>query len=237
MDSSVTDEELLWNIKLLIIKSSFTRFDKVYKEYLSQTRNDIDALSTHKNPIEITSSTSPPTPIENTNAFVSTSNEHTEPTNTKKIVRLKGRYLHLHQNATNSESHPVITKADSAIENNSVSEITNTPSEEDSSSKELTQKEKDDILHKSYWKTQVETINETKKKLKEKGLTLKEILTKENLTKWLVDEKLSYSVIARDYAGCPNSIVAEYAKKFGLTSVQSERKRLLKEGFKQEFKE
>jgi len=79
------------------------------------------------------------------------------------------------------------------------------------------------LIQKEYWSNQYKKTGETKKKLKQEGKKLNDILTKENLQKWLVDDGRSYSYIAREYAGCTNQMVSDIAKGFGLKSTKSPR--------------
>ena len=79
------------------------------------------------------------------------------------------------------------------------------------------------LIQKEYWTNQYKKSSETKLKLKQEGKKLNDILTKDNLKKWLVDEGRSYSYIAREYAGCTNQMVSDIAKGFGLKSSKSPR--------------
>ena len=79
------------------------------------------------------------------------------------------------------------------------------------------------LIQKEYWSNQYKKSGETKQKLKQEGKKLNDILTKENLQKWLVDDGRSYSYIAREYAGCTNQMVSDIAKGFGLKSTKSPR--------------
>ena len=79
------------------------------------------------------------------------------------------------------------------------------------------------LIQKEYWSNQYKKSGETKQKLKQEGKKLNDILTKENLQKWLVNDGRSYSYIAREYAGCTNQMVSDIAKGFGLKSSKSPR--------------
>jgi len=79
------------------------------------------------------------------------------------------------------------------------------------------------LIQQEYWTNQYKKSSETKQKLKQQGKKPEDILTKENLQKWLVDEGRSYSYIAREYAGCTNQMVSDIAKGFNLKSTKSPR--------------
>jgi 5'(3')-deoxyribonucleotidase len=51
---------------------------------------------------------------------------------------------------------------------------------------------------------------------KVKGLLKKELLTKENLKKWIEEEDRTFSYIAREYVGCRDTEVSAAAKLFGI---------------------
>lgn len=69
---------------------------------------------------------------------------------------------------------------------------------------------------------------ETKRReLKEKGITVEQILTKENLQKWIVEEKHTFAWVAREKAGCPETQVSSIAKSMGIQSPISIRRGLL----------
>jgi hypothetical protein len=56
------------------------------------------------------------------------------------------------------------------------------------------------------------------------GITAESLLTEANLRKWVEDEGRTYSYIARNYVGCPDTLVSSVAKKFGLKSKISKRR-------------
>lgn len=66
------------------------------------------------------------------------------------------------------------------------------------------------------WQKEQEEI--CRKKLVDQGIDPKSLLTKENLTKWIVEEKKGFSVIAREYVGLPELTVSSAAKEFGIQS-------------------
>lgn len=69
---------------------------------------------------------------------------------------------------------------------------------------------------------------ETKRReLKEKGISVEQVLTKENLQKWIVEEKHTFAWVAREKAGCPETQVSSIAKSFGIQSPISIRRGLL----------
>jgi len=51
---------------------------------------------------------------------------------------------------------------------------------------------------------------------KVKGVLKKELLTKENLKKWIEEEDRTFSYIAREYVGCRDTEVSAAAKLFGI---------------------
>lgn len=52
-----------------------------------------------------------------------------------------------------------------------------------------------------------------------KGINSKDLLTKENLKKWLEEEGLTYSYIAREYVGCKDIEVSAIAKLLGIKKL------------------
>lgn len=67
---------------------------------------------------------------------------------------------------------------------------------------------------------------EEKKKLENeaKGINGKDLLTKENLQKWYVDEGKPFAYIAREFIGCKDSEVASAAK---LLHIEASRKNIM----------
>lgn len=57
------------------------------------------------------------------------------------------------------------------------------------------------------------------KEYEKKGINPKDLLTKENLKKWLEEEGRTYSYIAREYVGCKDIEVSAIAKLFGIKKV------------------
>lgn len=69
---------------------------------------------------------------------------------------------------------------------------------------------------------------ETKRReLKEKGITLEQVLTKENLQKWIVEEKHTFAWVAREKAGCSETQVSSIAKSMGIQSSISARRGMM----------
>lgn len=251
MSYRISDDELKYEIRVLIAKSTFGKFDALYREILIETKRDLlsleedgskaskpalkvsDALpivseevpftkkkvlkvpsirkklgNSSEESITVTKQTdTADTPIgieESIDSFQEPAPEPA-PTKTTKIVKVKNKYFHMETARADPEK---------------------TSEKEPATQEVLSQEEKDKELHENYWKTQVSKAKETSKKLQKEGKKLKDVLTKENLTKWLIEDGLSYSVIARDYAGCPNSVVSDYAKKFGLMSQQASAKKM-----------
>lgn len=53
------------------------------------------------------------------------------------------------------------------------------------------------------------------------------LLTKENLEKWILKEHRTYAYIAREYVGCPEALVSETARAYGIQSENSMRRKLV----------
>lgn len=69
---------------------------------------------------------------------------------------------------------------------------------------------------------------ETKRReLKEKGVTVDQVLTRENLQKWIVEEKHTFAWVAREKAGCPETQVSSVAKSMGIQSPISIRRGMM----------
>jgi len=67
-------------------------------------------------------------------------------------------------------------------------------------------------------KWQKEQEDKKKRELDAQGINPASLLTKENLQRWIVEEKKTYAAVAREYVGLPESMVASSAKKFGIQS-------------------
>lgn len=56
------------------------------------------------------------------------------------------------------------------------------------------------------------------------GISAESLLTEDNMRRWVETEGRTYSYIARNYVGCPDTVVSAVAKKFGLKSKISKRR-------------
>ena len=65
---------------------------------------------------------------------------------------------------------------------------------------------------------QRQAVEKKHAELQAKGITPESILTKENLTKWILEEGNSYAWVAREKAGCPETTVSAIAKNYGIIS-------------------
>ena len=65
---------------------------------------------------------------------------------------------------------------------------------------------------------QRQAVEKKHSELQAKGITPESILTKENLTKWILEEGNSYAWVAREKAGCPETTVSAIAKNYGIIS-------------------
>ena len=63
---------------------------------------------------------------------------------------------------------------------------------------------------------QKEQEDKKRKENEDKGIDPKSLLTIENLKKWLIDEKRTFSYVAREYVGCKDSEVSSTAKAFNI---------------------
>ena len=59
------------------------------------------------------------------------------------------------------------------------------------------------------------------------GIDFRTILTKENLKKWLEDEERTYSWVAREKAGCPDTQVAAIAKSFQIQNKNTKKRAMM----------
>ena len=60
--------------------------------------------------------------------------------------------------------------------------------------------------------------------LEAQGISGKELLTKENLKKWIEEEGNTYAWVAREKVGCPEADVSALAKSYGITSKISKKR-------------
>jgi hypothetical protein len=61
-----------------------------------------------------------------------------------------------------------------------------------------------------------------KKENLEKNISIKDLLTKENLKKWIEDEGRTYSYIAREHVGCKDTEVSAAAKAFNIENTRKQ---------------
>ena len=76
-------------------------------------------------------------------------------------------------------------------------------------------------------KWQKEQEEKKANELKAAGVNPLSILTEANLRKWVVDEKKTFSAIAREYIGLSDAIISVEAKKYGLQSETGKRRALI----------
>ena len=76
-------------------------------------------------------------------------------------------------------------------------------------------------------KWQKEQEEKKKRELDAQGINPASLLTKENLQRWIVDEKKTYAAVAREYVGLPDSMVASSAKSFGIQSDTTRKRALI----------
>jgi hypothetical protein len=76
-------------------------------------------------------------------------------------------------------------------------------------------------------KWQKEQEDKKKKELDAQGINPASLLTKENLQKWIVEEKKTFAAVARDYVGLPDSMVSSAAKSYGIQSETSKRRAII----------
>jgi hypothetical protein len=76
-------------------------------------------------------------------------------------------------------------------------------------------------------KWQKEQEDKKKKELDAQGINPASLLTKENLQKWIVEEKKTFAAVARDYIGLPDSMVSAAAKSYGIQSETSKRRAII----------
>jgi hypothetical protein len=76
-------------------------------------------------------------------------------------------------------------------------------------------------------KWQKEQEDKKKRELDAQGINPASLLTKENLQKWIVEEKKTFAAVARDYVGLPDSMIASAAKSYGIQSETSKRRAII----------
>jgi hypothetical protein len=84
-----------------------------------------------------------------------------------------------------------------------------------------------DSKEQKLWQREME--EKKKKENLQKGISIKDLLTKENLKKWIEDEGRTYSYISREHVGCKDSEVSSAAKAFG---IENTRKQIMIQGKK-----
>ena len=72
-------------------------------------------------------------------------------------------------------------------------------------------------------KWQKEQEDKKKRELDAQGINPASLLTKENLQKWIIDEKKTFAAVARDHVGPPDSMVSSAEKSYGIQSETSKR--------------
>jgi hypothetical protein len=75
-----------------------------------------------------------------------------------------------------------------------------------------------DSKEQKLWQREME--EKKKKENLAKGISIKDLLTKENLKKWIEEDGRTYSYIAREYTGCKDSEVSAAAKAFGIENTR-----------------
>lgn len=76
-------------------------------------------------------------------------------------------------------------------------------------------------------KWQKEQEEKKKRELDAQGINPASLLTKENLQRWIVEEKKTYAAVAREYVGLPDSMVASSAKSFGIQSDTTKKRAMI----------
>ena len=66
-----------------------------------------------------------------------------------------------------------------------------------------------------------------KRELDAQGINPASLLTKENLHRWIVEEKKTFAAVAREYVGLPDSMVSSAAKSHGIQSETSKRRSMI----------
>jgi len=111
-----------------------------------------------------------------------------------------------------------------------LTQATNTPIQESSAVAQMVQ----NATHtsgltdpKDIKKWQKEQEDKKKRDLDAQGINPASLLTKENLQKWIVDEKKTFAAVARDHVGLPDSMVSSAAKSYGIQSETSKRRAII----------
>ena len=140
----------------------------------------------------------------------------------KKIFEIE-RVEKVEQNKKIISTNPnniIKKKYDNPVLIEKTNEIVEVESEE---SEELEETEIKEVKNEGSWKDPKEMKawqkeQEIKKLLenKSKGIKKTDLLTKENLTKWLLEEGRTFSYISREYIGCKDTEVSAAAKLWGI---------------------
>lgn len=94
--------------------------------------------------------------------------------------------------------------------------------EGEAEAQEGSQKSYPDAKDVKKWQKEQEDIKA--RELDSKGINPASLLTKENMKKWIVDEKKTFAYIAREYVGLSDATIASTAKSMGLQSDYSKRR-------------
>ena len=81
-----------------------------------------------------------------------------------------------------------------------------------------------------------EAQSKTAQKNREKGINPYDLLTKENLTKWIIDEEMSYAEIAKKIVGCSDKDVSLAARTLNIQSMYVGVNGMIKAGRKKKTK-
>jgi len=125
--------------------------------------------------------------------------------------RMKEDYEYLKTIFLNEEKREI--KKEVKVESEPIIEI-----KEEAPVAEVKEKKFKDSKEQKVWQKEQE-----EKKLKEnevKGIKPKDLLTKENLKKWIEEEGRTYSYISREYVGCKDSEVSAAAKVLGIENTR-----------------
>ena len=76
-------------------------------------------------------------------------------------------------------------------------------------------------------KWQKEQEEKKKRELDAQGINPASLLTKENLERWILQEKKTYAAVARDYVGLPESMISSSAKSFNIQSETTKKRAAL----------
>ena len=76
-------------------------------------------------------------------------------------------------------------------------------------------------------KWQKEQEEKKKRELDAQGINPASLLTKENLERWILQEKKTYAAVAREYVGLPESMISSSAKSFNIQSETTKKRAAL----------